>query len=112
VIVGSEKMLVYEDGQAEPVRIFDSGIEYRDPESYGEYHLSYRTGDIVSPRVDSTEPIVAELEDFVDAIATASAPESSPWLAIESIRLVEAAEASMTDTGQQVSVGAARAGSI
>jgi predicted dehydrogenase len=107
VIVGSKKMLVYEDGQAEPVRIFDSGIEYRDPESYGEYHLSYRTGDIVSPRVDSTEPIVAELEDFVDAIATSSATESSPWLAIEAIRLVEAAEASMADSGHRVSVRAA-----
>jgi predicted dehydrogenase len=109
VIVGSEKMLVYEDGQAEPVRIFDSGIEYRDPESYGEYHLSYRTGDIVSPRVDSTEPIVGELGDFVDAIATSSPPESSPWLAVEAIRLVEAAESSMADCGHRVSVGAAHA---
>jgi predicted dehydrogenase len=109
VLVGSEKMLVYEDGQAEPVRIFDSGIEYRDPESYGEYHLSYRTGDIVSPRVDSTEPIVAELEDFVEAIATSGSPESSPWLAVEAIRLVEAAESSMADSGHRVAVDAAHA---
>ena len=50
VVVGSEKMLVYEDGSSEPVRIFDSGIEYRDPESFGQYQLSYRTGDIVSPQ--------------------------------------------------------------
>ena len=71
MIVGSEKMLVYEDGSPEPVRIFDSGIEYRDPETFGEYHLSYRTGDIVSPRVDTTEPIALELEDFLDAIRAA-----------------------------------------
>jgi len=38
VLVGSEKMVVYEDGSAEPVRLYDSGIEYRDPETYGEYH--------------------------------------------------------------------------
>ena len=104
VVVGSEKMLVYEDGGAEPVRLYDSGIEYRDPESYGEYHLSYRTGDIVSPRVDTTEPILAELEDFVEAIAVGSSPRSSPDLAIEAIRLVEAAEASLAEEGRQVSL--------
>ncbi len=68
VLVGSEKMAVYEDNSPEPVRIYDSGIEYRDPETYGEYHLAYRTGDIVSPRVDTSEPIALELEDFVGAI--------------------------------------------
>ena len=50
VIVGSEKMVVYEDGSPEPVRVFDRGVVYEDPETFGEYHLSYRTGDIVSPR--------------------------------------------------------------
>ena len=108
VVVGSKKMLVYEDGGPEPVRIFDSGIEYRDPESFGEYHLSYRTGDIVSPRVDATEPIVAELEAFVEAIATGSAPDSSPDLAVDVIRVVEAAERSMADTGGRVLVDAVR----
>ena len=46
VIVGSQKMVVYDDGAAEPVRIFDHGVVYRDPETFGQYHLSYRTGDI------------------------------------------------------------------
>ena len=48
-IVGSNKMVVYEDGTAEPVRVFDRGVEYRDPETFGEYQLSYRSGDIRSP---------------------------------------------------------------
>ena len=109
IIVGSAKMLVYEDGRAEPVRVYDSGIEYRDPESYGEYHLSYRTGDIVSPRVDTTEPILAEVEDFVEAIATGSSPESSPQLAIDAIRLVEAAETSLAQDGRQVHFATVRA---
>ena len=33
------------------------GATCPDPETFGEYHLSYRTGDIVSPRVDATEPL-------------------------------------------------------
>ena len=48
-IVGSEKMIVYDDTSNEPVRIFDSGVTFRDPQSFGEFQLSYRTGDIVSP---------------------------------------------------------------
>ena len=66
VIVGSEKMVVYEDGAPEPVRVFDRGVVYRDPETFGEYHLSYRTGDIVSPHLDGSEPLAVELQDFVD----------------------------------------------
>ena len=108
VIVGSEKMLVYEDGQTEPVRVYDSGIDYRDPESYGEYHLSYRTGDIVSPRVDTGEPILAELEDFIEGVATGAPPKSSPGLAIEAIRLVEAAETSLVRNGRQVHLDGVR----
>src|SRR5439155_10619006 len=67
VLVGSEKMVVYEDGAAEPVRIFDHGVVYRDPETFGEYQLSYRTGDILSPKLEGTEPLALELEDFIRA---------------------------------------------
>ena len=50
-IVGSRKMVVYDDVSNEPVRIFDSGVMLDDPQSFGEFRLSYRTGDIVSPAV-------------------------------------------------------------
>ena len=44
-IVGSRKMVVYDDVSNEPVRIFDSGVMVEDPQSFGEFQLSYRTGD-------------------------------------------------------------------
>ncbi len=37
-------MVIYDDGATEPVRLFDQGVVYRDPETFGEYHLSYRSG--------------------------------------------------------------------
>ncbi len=52
VVVGSERMVTYDDGAVEPVPPFDSGVVYRDPETFGEYHLSYRSGDIVSPKIE------------------------------------------------------------
>ena len=41
-IVGSRKMIVYEDTSSEPVRVFDSGAMVRDPATFGEFTLTYR----------------------------------------------------------------------
>ena len=65
-IVGSRKMVVYDDVSNEPVRIFDSGVMLNDPQSFGEFQLSYRTGDIVSPAVTPLEPLQLELADFCE----------------------------------------------
>ena len=73
-IVGSEKMVVYDDAANEPVRIFDSGAKIPDPETFGEYQLSYRTGDIVSPRIEATEPLSLELADFGKSILEGTTP--------------------------------------
>lgn len=102
-IVGSNKMVVYEDGSPEPVRVFDRGVVYRDPETFGEYQLSYRSGDIRSPQIAATEPLVTELAEFVRLIATG---ETSPdlELALQVVMLAEAAESSLAGDGTPVAV--------
>ena len=67
-------MVVYDDTSNEPVRIFDSGAKIPDPETFGEYQLSYRTGDIVSPRIEATEPLSLELADFAKSILEGTPP--------------------------------------
>ena len=104
VLVGSERMLVYEDGSAEPVRLYDSGIEYQDPETFGEYHLAYRTGDIVLPHVNSAEPIAVEMKQFLAAVRGDRDPGPELELAVNVIEMVEAAEASMSNGGGAVPV--------
>jgi predicted dehydrogenase len=99
VIVGSEKMVVYDDSSTEPVRVFDSGVTYQDPETFGQYHLSYRTGDILSPKLDTSEPIAMELTDFIEGIRRGRAPDGNPTLARNVVQLIEAAEASLLERG-------------
>jgi len=94
-IVGSEKMVVYDDASTEPVRLFDSGVTLPDPETFGEYRLSYRTGDIISPRIDAAEPLRLELADFCSAVRNGHAPRSSAELGLEVIRMVEAVDRSL-----------------
>jgi len=111
VLVGSEKMVVYSDGDQEPVRIYDSGVVYRDPETFGEYHLSYRSGDITSPRVDTSEPLLAQVESFFHGVHNPGANAREMQLARNVVSLLEAAAKSMSEgglpVGLDVGVGAA-----
>jgi predicted dehydrogenase len=106
-IVGSKKMLVYDDTSTEPIRLFDSGADVPDPETFGEFKLTYRTGDIVSPRVDVTEPLQLELEDFCEAIRTGKYPRSSAHLGLDVIRIIEAVDCSLEQGGAPVSLDSA-----
>jgi predicted dehydrogenase len=95
VLVGSAMMAVYDDGTSEPIRLFDHGVVYRDPETFGQYHLSYRTGDIVSPKIDTYEPLVAELADFAQAIRAGDRLAWHVRLARDVVRVTEAADRSL-----------------
>jgi len=101
-IVGSRKMAVYDDTSSEPVRLFDSGVVPDDPSTFGEYRLTYRTGDIVSLRVDAAEPLQLEMSDFCQAIRTGSTPVSSARLGLEVVRMIEAVDASLAVDGARV----------
>jgi predicted dehydrogenase len=103
-IVGSEKMVVYDDMSNESIRIFDSGAELPDPESFGEYQLSYRTGEIVSPRVEAAEPLSLELADFAAAILDGKPLVSSPEIGLDVVRTIEAVDRSLANGGAPVSV--------
>lgn len=104
VIVGSKKMVVYEDGSAETIKIYDRGVEYKDPETFGEWQLSYRTGDILSPNLPSAEPLALQAGAFVKAIRTGELPEYGLALARDVVRLAEAATTSLENNGMQVDV--------
>ncbi len=104
VLVGSERMVMYDDGASEPVRLFDQGVIYRDPETFGEYHLSYRSGDILSPKLETYEPLGLQLGDFVKAIRTDDRMEFNTTLARSVVRIVEAADRSLLDGGREVSL--------
>jgi predicted dehydrogenase len=104
VLVGSQRMAIYEDGAPEPVRLFDRGVVYRDPETFGEYHLSYRSGDVISPKIDSYEPLGLELSDFVGSIRSGQRMEYHTAIARSVVRLAEAADLSLRDGGREVAV--------
>jgi predicted dehydrogenase len=94
-LVGSRKMAVYDDASNEPVRVFDAGVSLQAPETYGEYRLSYRTGQIVSPQIDAAEPLLLEMRDFVTCIRTGDEPRSSARLGLDVVRTIETVDRSL-----------------
>ena len=105
VIVGSKKMVVYEDGGPEPIKIYDRGVEYQDPKTFGEYHLSYRSGDILTPNLPNHEPLSLQAGAFVRAMSTGELPDYGLALARDVVRLAEAADRSLDGGGVQVELG-------
>ncbi len=110
-VVGSQKMVVYDDTASEPVRIFDSGVELPDPGSFGEYGLTYRTGDIVSPRVDVHEPLSLELADLCRAIREVDEPRSSAQVGLDVVRTIETVDRSLQQGGRPAALDVVEAAS-
>jgi predicted dehydrogenase len=105
-IVGSRRMVQYDDTLTdEPVRVYDRGMEFSTPANFGEYQLTYRTGDMVVPRVDAAEPLSLELQDFASAIQTGSEPRSNAHLGVQIVAAMEAAEISLRRRGEPIEIG-------
>lgn len=99
-VVGSKKMVVLDDSEAsEKVRIYDKGVEKNhDYSTYGEY-LSLRTGDIVIPKVDSSEPLRSECLHFIDCVEKRTQPRSDGLEGLKVLKILAAAQKSIDRGG-------------
>ncbi len=106
VVVGSERMVQYEDTSADDsVRIYDRGMDFsKPPANFGEYRLTYRTGDMIAPQIEAAEPLALELKDFASAILEGTTPVSSAKLGLEVVFALEALEQSLHGHGEPVAV--------
>ncbi|NIA23821.1 MAG: Gfo/Idh/MocA family oxidoreductase [Proteobacteria bacterium] len=95
VIVGSKKMLVYDDTEnVEKIKIYDKGVDFKEPEDFGEYQLTYRSGSIISPKLPNKEPLKIEISHFIDCITNRTNPKTDGHSALRVIKAIEAAEKS------------------
>jgi predicted dehydrogenase len=104
LIGGSEKMLVYDDLEpSEKIKIYDKGVTLNHPpETKNEPLVSYRSGDMWAPRLDTTEALRTEALHFVDCIEHNQRPETDGYAGLRIVRILEAAERSLHARGQPV----------
>jgi predicted dehydrogenase len=104
-LVGSRRMVVYEDSHPEePIKVYDKGVDLPNPNDFGEYRLTYRTGDIVSPRVPVWEPLRRQLDEFLGRVAAGETPDEREQTAVAIVGTIEAAERSLASGGQPVTL--------
>ncbi|MGI8734964.1 MAG: Gfo/Idh/MocA family protein [Pyrinomonadaceae bacterium] len=106
LIGGSEKMILYDDLEpSEKVKIYDKGVRVsQSPEDVYEMLVSYRSGDMWAPRLDSTEALHTEALHFIDCIENNKVPETDGQAGLRLVRIVEAAERSLKARGELVEI--------
>jgi predicted dehydrogenase len=105
LMAGRDKMLVWNDLEPdEKIKVYDKGVEMTSGESVYDLLVSYRSGDVWGPKVDSTEALKVELEYFVECIREGKAPLNDGAAGLRVVRLLEAAEQSLQARGQLVAL--------
>jgi predicted dehydrogenase len=103
-IVGSRKMIVYDDLEPlEKVKIYDKSVEAPAPTgSFADFQYSYHYGDVISPYLKLVEPLRAECQHFLDCIGSGKAPETGGEDGLRVTRVLEASSRSLAQGGSSV----------
>ena len=120
-LVGSRKMVVYDDVADDKLTIYDKGIDCIPPapatgplpfDQPGAHRLVYRSGEIHRPKIPATEPLNEEARDFIAAIAERRAPRADAASARPVVAALQAAEISLKENSRRVPLAEIRSSHV
>jgi predicted dehydrogenase len=104
LIAGSSKMILYDDIEPmEKVRVYDKGVTANrvgDREADYQTLVSYRTGDVWAPKLDTTEALRYVVAEFLESIRAGRKPLTDGHAGLRVVRLLEVAQKSIKLGGQ------------
>lgn len=116
VVVLADRRIVFDDlNGLEQIRVFEKGIRPmtdEPPVGYGEYRMTIRDGDIVSPKIESREPLKDQCAHFLGCIESGATPLTGGREGIDVLRVLEAMDRSVALQGAKVKVEKDGRGSI
>lgn len=108
-VVGSEKMLVYDDMEDTKIKIYDKGIRKQNIsdtmgpyDNFGAYQLIKSAGSVSMPKIEFTEPLKEECGHFIDCVLRNRRPQTDGFKGWQVVRVLEAAQQSMDNGGKSV----------
>jgi len=109
-VVGSEKMIVYDDASTEAkIQLYDKGIDRRgldgslgDFDSFGKFQLIQRAGDVLIPRIDFAEPLRSECQHFVECVTEGKKPLTDGENGLRVVKVLAAASRSLATGGASI----------
>lgn len=103
LIGGTKSMIVYDDNEAsEKVKIYDKGIDVTTREGVYDTLVQYRTGDMLSPKLDQTEALAEGTRHFIDCVLNNKTPMTDGHAGLNVVRVLEASGVSMKNRGRAV----------
>ena len=94
-VVGSKKMVVYNDIADNKVAIYDKGIdrlaklgENMDFDAHGFQEFAHRSGDVLLPKIDFKEPLKVEIDHFLDCILNGTKCLTGPSHALNVVKIL------------------------
>ena len=101
-LVGSQKMVVYDDVSDDKIKIFDKGIDRlpkegnnMDYDDFSNYQLLHRAGDVWLPKIDFKEPLKVETQHFLECIISQQEPRTGKKHARDVVSILEAGQKSL-----------------
>jgi predicted dehydrogenase len=106
VVVGSRRRIVFDDlNNLERVRIYEKGMSATmEADTFGEFRLIVRDGDIISPRVPPSEPLKNLAMHFLSCVAGSEPPLSDGRNGLDVVRVMAAIDRSLAQEGAPVDV--------
>ena len=105
-IVGSQKMVVYDDLEThEKIKIYDKRVNaVRETDTFGDFQFAYHYGSVVSPYVHFEEPLRVECEHFLECVTRRQPSLTDGRNGVQVVRVIEAAQRSLQANGQEVAI--------
>lgn len=100
---GSKKMVVYDALEPiETIKVYDKGIDVESQEDIYQALISYRAGDMYSPKIEGMEALQLEARHFIDCINNGTSPETDGAAGLRVVKILEAASQSMAQRGNLI----------
>jgi predicted dehydrogenase len=105
LISGDKKMLVWDDlVPDEKIKIYDRGVELKNTKGIHDLLVSYRSGDMYSPKIDNKEALLLEAEYFVDCVKNGTEPFNNGEAGLKVVKMLEATDKSLKKDGEKVKI--------
>jgi predicted dehydrogenase len=103
LIGGTKSMIVYDDTEAsEKVKIYDKGIDVTTREGVYDTLVQYRTGDMLSPKLNQEEALAVGTRHFIDCILNDTQPLTDGNAGLNVVRILEASAVSIKNRGRLI----------
>lgn len=106
VIVGSKKRIIFDDiNNLEKLRVYEKGVSVEKPiDGFGEWQYLLRDGDIISPKIEMSEPLRVQCQHFIDCIKNSKTCMTDGSSGLNVVKTIVAIEKSIRNNGKAIKV--------